>query len=147
MDTISVSYQNQNYLWYCTRKHKNFGPECKTLVSASNSTFGSKAKMSQFAPNIFSTFNQFSGRLPYTIQHIKYLEGCFSILARYGPFWLWTWSKIENFEIFYKTKNDYLIKTNDSCFMVKVKILYFWPCPKSKWAISCQNGKRLWQIF
>ena len=71
----------------------------------------------------------------------------FSILARYGPFWLWTWSKIENFEIFHKTKNDNLVKINYSCFMVKVKIFNFWPCPKSKWAISCQNGKRAWQIF
>ena len=46
----------------------------------------------------------------------------FSILARYGPFWLMTWSKIENFEIFHKTKINYLIKTNDSCFTVKVKM-------------------------
>ena len=33
-----------------TQKH--FGPECKTSVSASNSTFGSKTKMCRFALNI-----------------------------------------------------------------------------------------------
>ena len=39
---------------------------------------------------------------------------------------------------FSKTKNDYLIKANDSYIIVKVKIFHFWPCPKSKWALSCQ---------
>ena len=68
-------------------------------------------------------------------------------MARYGPFWLWTWSKIENFEIFQKTKNDYLIKRNDSCIMKKVKFFHFWPYLKSKWAISCQNGKMPLLIF
>ena len=130
----------------------NFWPDCKTRVSVSISSFGSKAKMSRFGPNIFSTFYQFSDSLPYTVQrspvqHIKNLEGRFSISARYGPFWLWTWSKIENFEILHKTKNDYLIKTNDSCFIKKVKFFNFWPYSKSKWAISCQNGKTLRQIL
>ena len=31
--------------------------------------------------------------------------------------------------------------------MEKVKILHFWPCQESKWAISCQNGKMPLQIF
>ena len=77
----------------------------------------------------------------------KNLLSRFSIFARYGPFWLWTWSKIKNFEIFYKKENDYLIKTNDLYFIVKVKILNFWSCPNSKWAISFQNGKTGQQIF
>ena len=67
----------------------------------------------------------------------------FSILARYGPFLLWTWSKIENFEIFHKMKYVYLIKTNYLSFIKKVKIFNFWPCLNWKWAISCQNGKSI----
>ena len=31
--------------------------------------------------------------------------------------------------------------------MEKVKILHFWPCQESKWAISCQNEKTPLQIF
>ena len=36
-------------------------------VSVSISSFGSKAKMSQFSPNIFSTFYSFSGSLLHTL--------------------------------------------------------------------------------
>ena len=31
--------------------------------------------------------------------------------------------------------------------MEKVKILHFWPCQESNWAISCQNRKTPLQIF
>ena len=83
----------------------NFWPECKTRVSVTISSFGSKAKMSQFSPNIFSTFYWFSGSLPGTVQHIKDLEGRFFVSARYGQFWLLTWSKMKDFDFFHKSKN------------------------------------------
>ena len=54
-------------------KTKNFGPKCKTRVSASNSSFGSNAKMSQFATNIFLTFYQFSGSLSLTIKCLEFV--------------------------------------------------------------------------
>ena len=40
-------------------KNKFFGPECKTRVSASKSTFGSKAKMNWFPPTFFQLFINF----------------------------------------------------------------------------------------
>ena len=101
--TIPVWYQNQNFLWKCNTKHMNFWPECKMRVSVSILRFGSKAKMSRFSPNIFSTFYWFSGSLPCTVQHIKNLEGRFFVSARYGQFWLLTWSKMKNFDFFHKT--------------------------------------------
>ena len=125
----------------------NFGPESKTEVSAANFSFGSKAKIGNISPNIFSTFYQYSSRLPCSIQHIKNLAHPFSVSARYGPFWLLTWSKMKHFDFFHKTKNDYLQKVNDLCFMKKVKIFHFWPYQKSKWTISFRNGKRVRQIF
>ena len=58
-----------------------FGTKIKTInenvLPVSISSFVSKAKMSEFSPNIFSTFYQFSGSLPYTVKHIKDLEGRF----------------------------------------------------------------------
>ena len=41
--------------------------------------------MGQFSPNIFSTFYQFSGSLPYTVQHIKKFGRAF---FRFGKIWL-----------------------------------------------------------
>ena len=81
-------------------KHKHFEPECKMRVSASNSSFGSKAKMSRFSPNIFWTFYQFSSSLSITIEYSKIAFFCFSKIC---PFWLWTWSKIKNFHFHCKT--------------------------------------------
>ena len=54
---------------------------------------------------------------------------------------------MKNFDFFHKSKNFCLLWTNDYCFMKKVKILHFWPCQDSKWAISCRNGKTPLQIF
>ena len=80
----------------------NFWPECKTRVSVTISSFGSKAKMSRFSPNIFSTFYWFSGSLPCTVQHIKNLEGRFSVSVRYDPFWLGIWWKLKNSDFYYR---------------------------------------------
>ena len=88
----------------------NCWPECKTRVSVFISSFGFMAKMSQFAPIIFLTFYQISGSLPYTVQHIKNLEGRFLVSARYGPFWLFTWSKMKNFDFFHKKKTFIFFK-------------------------------------
>ena len=106
-----------------------------------------RQKWVDFPPTFFEFFINFLLVCHLLMNIQKNLSSRFSISARYGPFWLQTWLKIENFEIFHKTKNDYLIKTNDSCFMVKVKIFNFWPRPKTKWAISCQNGKMPQQSF
>ena len=57
---------------------KNFGTECKTRFSASNSSFGSKAKMSRFASNSFCTLYQFSGSLSITIEYQKKMLPLFS---------------------------------------------------------------------
>ena len=65
----------------------------KLRVSVSNSSFGSEAKMNWFVPHIFWIFYQFSGSLSLTLGHMKTLDALFSILAWYGPFWLWKWSK------------------------------------------------------
>ena len=56
LGTMSVSYQNYNYFSKCTTDHRNFGAEIKTRVSVSKSSFESKAKMTNFSPNIFRTF-------------------------------------------------------------------------------------------
>ena len=54
--TISVLYQNQNYLPNHTTNHRNFGAEVKTRVTVAQSSFRSKAKMTKFSPNILTTF-------------------------------------------------------------------------------------------
>ena len=77
-------------------KHKNFGPECKTRVSASISSFGSKAKMSRFAPNIFWTFYQFSGSLSLTIEYSKKIVVPF---FRFGKIWpIFTLDMVKNWK-------------------------------------------------
>ena len=63
-------------------KHKNFGPERKTRVSGSNSSFGSKAKTSQF----FELFINFLVVCHLILNIQKQLLRPFSVLARYGPF-------------------------------------------------------------
>ena len=88
-------------------------------VSAANFSFGSKAKMSQIAPNIFQTFYQISSRLSLTFQHIKNLDDTFFILASYHPFWLLSWSKIKNLDQNHKSQNDYLWKIFHSCYIKK----------------------------
>ena len=108
---------------------------------------GPRQKWVDFPPTFFELFINFLVVCHLLLNIQKKLSSRFSVPAKYGLFLLWTWSKIENFEIFHKTKNDYLIKTNDSCFIKKVKFFNFWPCPKSNWAISCQNGKTLQQIL
>ena len=52
LGTISVLYQNQNYLSKCTTNHRNFEAKVKTRVSVAWSSFGAKAKMTNFSPNI-----------------------------------------------------------------------------------------------
>ena len=108
---------------------------------------GSRQKWANLPQTFFELFINFLVVCHLLMNIQKNLLYRFSILARYGPFLLWTWSKIENFEIFHKIEYVYLIKTNDSSFIKKVKIFNFWPCPKWKWAMSCQNGKSIQQIF
>ena len=84
LGTISIWYQNQNYSLKCIAKHMNFGPECKMRVSVSTLSFGSKAKMSQFSPNIFWTFYQFSVSLPLTFRYSKII---FVPFFRFGKIW------------------------------------------------------------
>ena len=124
----------------------NFWTECKMRVSVSILRLGSKAKMSRFSPIILLTFYWLSGSLSCTVQHIKNLESPFSVSARYGPFWLLTWSKMKNFDFSIKHKSFNFYK-HFFCFMEKVKIFYFWLCQKSKWAIAYPNKKTLRQIF
>ena len=83
---------------------------------------GPRQKWVNLPPTFFELFINFLVVWHLLLNIQKNLSSPFSVLARYGPFWLWTWSKIENFEIFYKIKNVYLIKTNDLCFILKVKI-------------------------
>ena len=60
----------------------NFAPECKRRVSAAFSSFGSKARMSQFGPNFFQTLFLPPGRFLLTVQH-KYKEfGCFFLFLQ-----------------------------------------------------------------
>ena len=117
------------------------GSQCPILVLAP------RQKWVDLPPTFFELFINILVVCHLLLNIQKNLLSRFSVSARYCPFWLWTWSKIKNFEIFYKIENDYLIKTNDLYFIVKVKILNFWPCPKSKWAIFFQNGKTGQQIF
>ena len=81
------------------------------------------------------------------LQHMKYLEYPFSISAKYGRFSLSTWSKNKNFDLYHKTSIIHFLRINNFYFMVKVKILIFWPCWKWKLAIFCRNGKLGLQIF
>ena len=90
---------------------------------------GPRQKWVNFPPTFFELFINFLLVCHLLLDIQKKLSCRFFVSAKYGPFWLGTWSKIENFEIFHKTKNDYLLKINDLCFMVKVKIFNFWPCP------------------
>ena len=117
------------------------GSQCPIQV------LGLRQKWVNLPPTFFEFFINFPILWHLLLNIQKNLSSPFSVLARYGPFWLWTWPKNENFEIFHKIQNDHLTKTNDLCFMKNFKIFIFWPCPKSKWAIFCQNGKRASQIF
>ena len=108
---------------------------------------GPRQKWVDLPPTFFELFINFLVVCHLLLNIQKKLWRLFSVLARYGPFWLWTWPKNENFEVFHKIQNDHLIKTNNLCFIKKFKIFIFWPCPKSNWAIFCQNGKRASQIF
>ena len=103
--------------------------------------------MSQFAPNISKTFYQFSGSLPCTIQCVKNLEVHFSVLARYDPFCPQTKSKMKNLDFYHKTYIIYFHQKIDCSFMNKLKTLQYWPCPKSKWVLSCWNRKMDLYIF
>ena len=104
LDTISVSYQNQNYLSKCTNNHMNFGAKVKTRVTVAQSSFRSKAKMTNFAPNILPTFYWFSDTFLCTLQHIKNLAHRFFVSARYRTFSLAAWSKMKNFDPNHKSK-------------------------------------------
>ena len=105
--TISVLYQNQNYLPNHTTNHRNFGAEVKTRVTVAQSSFRSKAKMTKFSPNILTTFYWFSDTLLCTLQHIKNLAHTFFVSARYRRFSLSTWSKMKNFDPDHKNKIVY----------------------------------------
>ena len=109
MGTISVSCQNKNYLSKHTTNHKNFGAEVKTRVTVAQSSFKSKAKMTNFAPNILPTFYWFSDTLSCTLQHIKNLAHTFFVSARYRRFSLSTWSKMKNFDPKHKNKSILLL--------------------------------------
>ena len=89
-----------------------------------------RQKWVDLPPTIFELFINFLVVCHLLLNIQKNLLYRFSVLARYNPFSLWTWSKVKNLEFFYRTKSVYLIKTNDSYFIVKVKIFNFWPCPK-----------------
>ena len=94
--------------------------------------FGPSQKWFKFPPTFFKVFINFLVVCHLLLNIQKYLLSRFSVSVRYDPFWLWTWSKIKNFEFFHKIENDYLIKTNDLYFIVKVKSFNFWLSPKSK---------------
>ena len=79
-DTISVQYQNQNYLWKCITKHMNFGPKYPKKVLAAISSFGYKAKMSQFAPKLFQTFINF----PVDFHLLYNMKNIWNILFPFG---------------------------------------------------------------
>ena len=81
---------------------KNFDVGGQHSAVGSNFSFRSKAKMSQCAPHFFSTFYQFSNRFLLTIQHIKNSSRLFFVSAKYCHFSLSAWSKMKNFDIFYK---------------------------------------------
>ena len=92
--------------------------------------FWSKAKMSWFAPNIFLTLYQFSGSISLTIKCSKKIV---MVFFHFGKMWpILTLDMVKKSKFFIKQKNDYLIKTNHSCFIMKVKIFIFLPCLKSK---------------
>ena len=55
--------------------------------------------------------------------------------------------KNENFWLFPWNKKHLSIISKWLLFYKKGKILHFWPCQESKWAISCRNGKTPLQIF
>ena len=132
MGTFSVCCLYQNYIQNSTAKYINFWTQSKTRVSVTDSSFGSKAKKWQFSPNFFTTFYQLLGRFSLTLQHIKNLEYCFSVLANYCQFSISSWSKM---------KIVYLLKMNDLCFMFWVKIFHFWPRWNWNLTIICRNGK------
>ena len=105
-------------------------------VIVAQSSFGCKAKMTNFSHIIFSTFQWFSNTFSCTLQHIKNLAHCLFVSARYCRFWLSAWSKIKNFDPGHNSKIIYFWYFNNLAFMVWVKNFYFWPCcdilPKQK---------------
>ena len=113
------------------------------------SVLGLRQKIDQIAPpppHLFSTLYQNSS-LSCTLQYIKIWKHLFLLwqdMAHFDLLHGQKW-KISTFPI--KQKNICLFKTNYWRFIMKVKILHFWPCQKTKWVISCQNGKRCVQIF
>ena len=147
MSTISVSYQNQNYLSKHTTNHRNFGAEIKTRVTVAQSSFRSKAKMTKFSPNILTTFYWFSDTLLCTLQHIKNLAHTFFVSARYCRFSLSTWSKMKNFDPDHKSKIIHFLYINNFAFIFWVKIFPFWSRWKWKSGISCRKRKSMRLIF
>ena len=138
---IKSTYQVDMYVT------KTWDLRAKTVLRQVILYLGPRQKWVDLPPTFFELFINFLVVCHLLLNIQKKLLSRFSVSAKYGLFLLWTWSKIENFEIFHKTKNDYFIKINDSCFTVKVKIFDFWPCLKTKWVISCRNGKTGRQFF
>ena len=72
---------------------------------------------------IYSTFYQFSESLQYIVEHIKNLEGCFSVSARYGQFWPLTWSKSKILTFSIKQKIFiYYEKSQTSSFLTTSRV-------------------------
>ena len=116
---IKSTYENM------LQNTKNLDLSVKRGSQGPISVLGPRQKWVDFPPTFFELFINFLVVCHLLLNIQKKILYRFSVLARYGPFWLGTWSKIKNFEIFHKIKNYYLIKTNDSCFMKKVKFFNF----------------------
>ena len=90
---------------------------------------GPRQKWVDLPPTFFKLFINFLVVCHILLNIQKNLKYCFSILARYGPFSLWKWSKIKKFHFYHKTKIICFYQINIFCFMKNLKIFNFWPCP------------------
>ena len=111
------------------------------------SVLGPRQKRVDLPPTFFQLFINFLVDFHLLCRIPKNLESRFSVSVNYHRFWLLTWSKMKNFDFFYKMPFNFFSKRIILAFMFYVKKFYFWPCQKSKCVIICWNWKTGFQIF
>ena len=89
------------------------------------SVLGPRQKWVDFPPTFFKLFINFLVVCHLLLNIQKNLASRFSVSARYAPFQLGAWSKIENFEIFHKTWIICFYQISIFCFMKNSKFSIF----------------------
>ena len=91
--TYKIVLQNTKFLDLSVKQ----GSQCQILLLAP------RQKWVDFPPTFFELFINYLVVWYLLLNNQKILLYGFSVSAKYGPFSLWTWSKIQNFHFYYKT--------------------------------------------